>query len=227
MTRSSGIKGAAKASAALRLEPVERRQFGRRPCRIAGHVKARWLAPVACVVLDQSDGGAFLALDDPEALPQRITLAFPDQGIEIACDVRHRCRSGVGVQFLRGDVDLFRRTFGLAEFAADAPKTAPAVTARATSDAGRLDSVTLRRQMFRVVQGGATALTSVVRGERLRLVRVARHSGMTAGLLLGLIHIRTANGIEPVRRAGGVLDDTSRSAEPTSGPSAHPLPASP
>jgi hypothetical protein len=133
----------------MQLRPTERREFGRRPCRIAGWIRTRQADLTACIVLDHSAGGAFLALDDPQVLPQRLVLVFPEHGIEILADARHRSRIGIGVQFVRGDVEAFETTFG--------------TSAESTLPSGRLDA---RRAC-------ATRLGQAeLRGEYLRLSEI-------------------------------------------------------
>jgi hypothetical protein len=174
--RATGIV-ASRGGAAVKPEYVERRQFGRRPCRIAAEIRYRRNS-FACIVLDQSEGGAFLSVADADMLPSRFQLVLPDNHIEIMVEVRHRAKDGVGVQFLRGDIATFRDTFCKAQ---DDAKAEPAVAVAAApapvlvGQAGQphQSPADLRRALFHVVAGGVARARSIVAAVPLVLRRQA------------------------------------------------------
>ncbi len=79
--------------------PVERRQFGRRTTLWHAWIVTPGQRRIACKVRNVSEGGALLELPVPEWLPAKFSLAVDEQGIVVACELRHRGRHGVGVTF--------------------------------------------------------------------------------------------------------------------------------
>ncbi len=77
----------------------ERRSFGRR--RAVWHA---WIIPstlqrLACCVRNVSDGGALLELKVPEWLPATFDLYVDGPNMQLACELTHRGKHGVGVAF--------------------------------------------------------------------------------------------------------------------------------
>ncbi len=104
MSRQIMAGSATQASVA----PADRRRFGRRDSQIPALVQVPGQAAVACVVTDHSEGGAFLELTGGAVLPRLVQLILPEKAITLTVEVRHRSRHGVGIQFLRGDVQAFQ-----------------------------------------------------------------------------------------------------------------------
>lgn len=96
LRRCPGVPG--MTSEALRL-PIERRNFGRRQTVWHAWIAAPGRARFACLVRNISAGGALIECDVPEWLPYEFHLIVEAHGIDIECDLRHRGKFGIGVQF--------------------------------------------------------------------------------------------------------------------------------
>lgn len=76
----------------------DRREFGRRRAAAAATVRLPDQSLLDCKVLNISEGGALLKID-AVALPLQFTLCT-DDGVSLACEVRHRRGALVGVEFI-------------------------------------------------------------------------------------------------------------------------------
>lgn len=76
---------------------VERRQFGRRQVVLDGHVHVPLRPPLACRMLNVSQGGALLEIDRYEWVPARFRVVVGN--FETDCIVRHRDHKHIGVEF--------------------------------------------------------------------------------------------------------------------------------
>lgn len=79
--------------------PHERREFDRRSAAVAAIVRMPDQSELDCKVLNISEGGALLEIDAAAAVPLQFTLCT-DDGVLLACEVRHRSGSHVGVEFI-------------------------------------------------------------------------------------------------------------------------------
>ena len=78
---------------------AEKRQFGRRQAFVNAWLVVRGRAPVACTVVNISEGGALIELREHVVLPYAFILRF-DSGAEMSCEVRHQHEQRVGVEFV-------------------------------------------------------------------------------------------------------------------------------
>ena len=76
---------------------VERRQFGRRQVAFEGQVHVPLRPPLACRMLNLSQGGALLEIDRYEWVPAKFRVVVGH--FESECVVRHRDRRHIGVEF--------------------------------------------------------------------------------------------------------------------------------
>ncbi|HRK18843.1 MAG TPA: PilZ domain-containing protein [Hyphomicrobiaceae bacterium] len=79
--------------------PIERRSFGRRQTLWHAWIAAPGRARFACLVRNISPGGALLECEVPPWLPHEFRLIVEAHDIDIECDLRHRGKFGIGVQF--------------------------------------------------------------------------------------------------------------------------------
>jgi hypothetical protein len=80
---------------------ADRREFGRRESNIDGYVALPGQVPVACKIVNISDGGALLAFDAPIRLPAAFRLVVEDTSFNLMCEVRHQTGTRAGVRFAR------------------------------------------------------------------------------------------------------------------------------
>lgn len=85
------------------LQPVERRQFGRRETRLHGWIMIEGRPRMAVVVRNVSEGGALLECQVPRSLPFHFSLVIECKGFQALCEVRHKTEQQMGVQFVRFD----------------------------------------------------------------------------------------------------------------------------
>lgn len=78
---------------------IDRRSFGRRQTVWHAWIAAPGRARFPCLVRNISPGGALIECDVPAWLPHEFRLIVEPHGIDVDCDLRHRGRFGVGVQF--------------------------------------------------------------------------------------------------------------------------------
>lgn len=83
----------------------ERRRFGRRSTFKAAVIVDRRdrQSPIhiKCFVVDISDGGARLQLDELQAVPQCLELIIEADDFSVQCEIAWRSENQVGVQFIR------------------------------------------------------------------------------------------------------------------------------
>ena len=85
----------------MRGKPLaERRQFGRRWCRVHGWICVDGGPRVACRVTNFSEGGALLEIDHAFAMPDRFRLIIDAVGFDVLSEIRHRRGGVVGVSFV-------------------------------------------------------------------------------------------------------------------------------
>lgn len=77
----------------------ERRNFGRRQTLWHAWIMVSGRQRFACAVRNISPGGALLECEVPPWLPVEFRLVVEPYDIDILCDLRHRGKHGVGVQF--------------------------------------------------------------------------------------------------------------------------------
>lgn len=83
------------------LRDADRRKFGRRTvCKPAWISQDLRLAQ-RCVVIDISEGGARLKIDQPDTLCPEFMLAIPEDDLLYKCRIAHRQKDSVGVEFMR------------------------------------------------------------------------------------------------------------------------------
>jgi len=78
---------------------ADRRQFGRRESNIDGYVAVAGQMPVACRIVNISDGGALLEIDGSVRLPAAFRLVVEDTRFNLMCELRHKSGTRVGVRF--------------------------------------------------------------------------------------------------------------------------------
>ena len=96
---SSANTSPARSQGLVQSTLLERRSFGRR--RAVWHA---WIIPstlqrLACCVRNVSDGGALLELPVPDWLPATFDLFVDGPNMQLACELTHRGKHGVGVAF--------------------------------------------------------------------------------------------------------------------------------
>jgi len=93
-----------------RVDPVERRSFGRRRRHLQAFINAPGRPPMACIVRNISEAGALLELDHTYRLPTFFTIRIDSDRFSENCELRHTTDHGAGVFFLnvkvaRGGLD--------------------------------------------------------------------------------------------------------------------------
>ena len=97
----------------MRGKPLaERRQFGRRWCRVHGWICVDGGPRVACRVTNFSEGGALLEIDHAFAMPDRFRLIIDAVGFDVLSEIRHRRGGVVGVSFVRPDTEKVEAVLG-------------------------------------------------------------------------------------------------------------------
>jgi PilZ domain len=77
----------------------ERRQFGRRTSKLRGTIQLNRRGRCACTILNFSEAGALVVLDEPHALPDTFDLTVDRTGLQVWCQIKHRNGASFGVQF--------------------------------------------------------------------------------------------------------------------------------
>ena len=77
----------------------ERRQFGRRTSKLRGTIQLSRRGRCACTILNFSEAGALVVLDEPYALPDTFDLTVDRTGLQVWCQVKHRNGVSFGIQF--------------------------------------------------------------------------------------------------------------------------------
>ncbi len=83
----------------LKVNHVERRQFGRRETNLHAWIKIPGRPLQPCVVRNMSVGGAMLTCDAPRALPFNFELVIEADKSIYECEARHCSETGIGVMF--------------------------------------------------------------------------------------------------------------------------------
>lgn len=121
---------------------IEKRQFGRRPCDLRAEAVVSGRAPVACNLLDLSEGGALVDFMGAEAPTRPFRLTLPTADISLLCEVCHVRDGRAGVRFVRLAEGIALMHHVQSQRTATAPATAlPLVRA---SSVGRADVKVLR-----------------------------------------------------------------------------------
>ena len=98
---------------------LERRQFGRRRTLWHAWVKVAGRGREPCIVRNFSEAGALLEFDGPVPVAGHLILTIEPFGFEVACHVRHRSRTGLGVNLDdSADGDIWTRRVSAADIVA-------------------------------------------------------------------------------------------------------------
>ena len=79
---------------------AERRQFGRRKTLKPAVINCADGSELRCTVVDISEGGAKIHLQDPAAAPERFELRIDVDNFAVRCRVVHRMEMHAGVKFV-------------------------------------------------------------------------------------------------------------------------------
>lgn len=84
------------------LDWAERREFGRRACRVKARAFVAGYVPVPCTLLDLSEGGALIAFEQAVgSVGQTFRIEIEDSMLQAVCETRHVSGRQIGVRFAR------------------------------------------------------------------------------------------------------------------------------
>ena len=80
---------------------IEKRRFGRRDTFKRSTILLADESHLPCVVVNISQGGALIQIDEPARLDDRFHLLIPEDDLLVACRIAHRTNGKVGVAYIR------------------------------------------------------------------------------------------------------------------------------
>lgn len=126
---------------------AQRRQFGRRDASRAAIATLPGRPPVACTVLNLSEGGALIQFAGAAIPDRNFRLVIDDAPFTLICEIRHQASDRIGVRFLNhtDGVRLMAHLFPGPDHGGDPGEPRPVADAPA---APVVDSRALRQQVL-------------------------------------------------------------------------------